>query len=218
MINKLNMAGILDFLGENNFQQIVNGVSKETGVSPSKASSVIEMATPLLLGAMQNKSDNEQAATGLLSALTSDKHNGNLLNNLGSLFENKGDNPLTNEGSGILGHLLGGKESTLSDAISSKTGVSSSNVLQILKILAPVLMSFIAKKMSENNVSSASGLGGLLSTLTGNSSGGNLLTSLLDANGDGNILDDVVGKLGNSSTSSKNGGLGDVLGGFFGGK
>lgn len=61
------MAGILDLLGNKNVQQIINGVSGETGVSTSQASSVISMALPLLMGAMQNNNANSGSASGLLT-------------------------------------------------------------------------------------------------------------------------------------------------------
>lgn len=207
------MAGFLDFLGGDNLQQLVNGVSKQTGVSPSQASSVIEMAGPLLMGAFQKNSSGENAA-GLLNALQSDKHNGSLLDNIGNLFGNA-TNDITKEGSGILGHLLGNNQSAVTNAISTKTGVSASNVTQILQSLAPVLMSFLGKKVSDNNISSANGLGDLLSGFLGGNKG-NLLTSFLDSNGDGNVLDDIAGMMGGKSDKKE--GLGGLLGGLFGGK
>ncbi|ATA67467.1 hypothetical protein CGC48_01810 [Capnocytophaga cynodegmi] len=210
------MAGILDFLGGDNLQKIVDGVSKQTGVSTSQVSSVIEMAGTLLMGAMQNNTSGE-GATGLLSALQSNKHDGSLLDNLGSFFNDGVNSDVTKDGAGILGHLLGGKESTMANAISAKTGVSSSNVVQILQSLAPVLMSFLGKKVSDNNVSSASGLGDLLSGFLGNNNNlGGMLKSLLDSNGDGNVMDDLAGMLGGKSDNK--GGIGDLLGGFLGGK
>lgn len=214
------MTGILDFLGGDKLQQVIDGVSKETGISTSQASSVIEMAAPMLLGAVQNNSQGE-GASSLLSALQSDKHDGSILDNLGSLFGNGGDNAVTQDGANILGHLLGGNQSTVANAIGAKTGVSASNVSQILQTLAPLLMGFLGKKVTDNNVSSTNGLGDLLSGFLGgnNSNAGNLLTSLLDSNGDGNVLDDVMGMFGGKS--NEKGGLGSVLGslgGLFGKK
>ncbi|MDO4230100.1 MAG: DUF937 domain-containing protein [Capnocytophaga sp.] len=210
------MAGILDFLGGDNLQQLVNGVSKQTGVSPSKASSVIEMAGPLLMGAFQNNSSGENA-TGLLNALQSNKHDGSLLDNIGNLFGNGASSEVTKDGAGILGHLLGNNQATITNAISTKTGVSTSNVSQILQTLAPVLMSFFGKKVSDNNISSTNGLGDLLSGfLGGNNKAGGLLTSFLDSNGDGSVLDDIAGMMGGKS--DKKGGIGGLLGGLFGGK
>lgn len=211
------MGNILDFLGGDKLQQIVEGISKETGISTSQTSSVIETAAPLLMGAFQNNSTGN-GAMGLLGALQSDKHDGSLLDNLGSLFANGGNNEVTKDGANILGHLLGNNQGTVANAISSKTGVSVDNIGKILQTLAPVLMSFFGKKVTENKVSSSSDLGGLLSGfLGGNNNSGNLLTSLLDSNGDGNVMDDVMGMLGGKS-NGKSGGIGDMLGGLFGKK
>lgn len=43
-----------------------------------------------------------------------------------------------------------------------------------------------------------------------------MLKSLLDSNGDGNVMDDLAGMLGGKSDNK--GGIGDLLGGFLGGK
>ena len=210
------MAGFLDFLGGDKLQEIIDGVSKNTGISPSQASFVIQMATPMLMGAIQNNSSGEGAA-GLLKALQSDKHDGSLLDNLGNLFNKEGNNDLTKDGAGILGHLLGAKQSTLAGAISAKTGVSSSNVMQILQTLAPILMSFLGKGVSDKGISSENKLGDLLSGFLGNNSNaGGLLNSLLDSNGDGSVLDDVTGMF--TGKSNDKGNIGNLLGGLFAGK
>ncbi|MDO5607528.1 MAG: DUF937 domain-containing protein [Capnocytophaga sp.] len=214
------MAGILDLLGNKNVQQIIQGVSGETGISQSQASSVINMALPLLMGAMQKNSSDSQGAAGLLSALQSSKHDGSLLDNLGGLFSGGVNSAVTTDGVGILGHLLGGSNtSTVSNAISNKTGVSSANVTKILAVLAPILMSYLGKQVTSNKVSNSSGLGSLLNSTLGSNQGGSMLTSLLDSNGDGSILDDVAGLvLGGGNSTQKKGGLGGLLGGLFGGK
>lgn len=205
------MSSILDALGGS---QLIDGITKQTGVSAEQTSSVLSMALPLLMGAMQKNSETEQGASSLLSALQSDKHNGNLLGSIGSLLGGSSAD-LTSDGAGILGHLLGDKTSTVESAISAKTGVSASSVSQILKMAAPFLMSFLGKQVSDKKVNSASGLGSVLESVLGSKQGGNMLTSLLDSNGDGSVLDDVAGMvLGNK----KSGGILGSLGNLFGGK
>ena len=101
--------------------------------------------------------------------------------------------------------------------LSAKTGVSSSNVMQILQTLAPILMSFLGKGVSDKGISSENKLGDLLSGLLGNNSNaGGLLNSLLDSNGDGSVLDDVTGMF--TGKSNDKGNIGNLLGGLFGGK
>ena len=47
------MAGILDLLNSDAGKQLIQGVSQETNQSTDKATSVITMAMPLLMGAMK---------------------------------------------------------------------------------------------------------------------------------------------------------------------
>ncbi len=198
------MTEILNLLGGSN---LIDGITKQTGISKDQVSSVVTNAIPALMGAMQKNSQNEEGAAGLLSALQSEKHDGSLLNGLGSIFGGDNINSLTTDGAGILGHLFGGNQKNIENAISSKTGVSTSGVSQILQMLSPVLMSFLGKQVSDNNVNSVSGLSSILQGL----SGGNMsdILSSLDADKDGSFLDDLAEKF-----LGKN----NPLGGLFGGK
>jgi len=93
------------------------------------------------------------------------------------------------------------------------------SVANILKVAAPILMGVIGKKASQQNVSSSSGIGGLLGGLLGGNSADkeqSFLESILDADGDGSIVDDVAGMV--LGKSSNKGGLGGLLSGLFGGK
>lgn len=206
------MSGILDLLSGTAGQQILSGISQQAGTSESKTSEVLEMALPLLTGAMQRNAATPQGASGLLGALN--KHDGGILDNLGSLFQGGVDDTVTNDGGNILGHVLGGKQANIQNALSQKTGVNSNQIASILKIAAPLVLGYLGKQSRQNNVTSSDGLGSLLSGLSGGGSqNSSLLTSLLDGDGDGSIIDDVAGMaLGNK----KKGGLGGMLGGFFG--
>ena len=46
------MSGILDLLKNNLGETIISGVSKQSGQSTDKTSSVLTMALPILMGAM----------------------------------------------------------------------------------------------------------------------------------------------------------------------
>lgn len=206
------MSGILDLLSGPTGKQIISGISQQAGTSESKTSEVLQMALPLLTGAMQRNAATPQGASGLLGALN--KHDGGILDNLGSLFQGGVDEVVTNDGGNILGHLLGSKQANIQNALSQKTGVNSSQIATILKVAAPIVLGYLGKQSRQNNVSSTDGLGSLLGGLVGGSSQTNsLLTNLLDSDGDGSIIDDVAGMaLGNK----KKGGLGGMLGGLFG--
>lgn len=193
------MAGILDLLGGS---ELLNGISQQAGVSKEQTSSVMELALPMLMGAMQKNSQSASGAESLLGALQSDKHNGSLLSGLGSLLGGNAS-ALTQDGAGILGHLLGSGQDTAANAISQKTGVSSGAVSQILKMAAPVLMSYLGKQVSDKGVNSTDGLSNVLSSVLGGQNASGML-SFLDQDKDGNFIDDIAGMvLGKDNPLSK---------------
>jgi len=209
------MSGILELLNSDMGRQIISGVSGQTGTSAKDTSSVMSMALPLLMGAMKKNVQTEQGAAGLMSAL-SGKHNGGILDNLSGLFEGGVDDSVMNDGAGILGHVLGGNQSNVQNALSQQSGVDAGSVGQILKVAAPLLMGFLGKQTQQANVSDANGMNALLGGMLGGQPKQNqsLIASLIDADGDGSVLDDVAGMV--LGGGKKRGGLGGLLGGLFG--
>ncbi len=210
------MSGILDLLNSPIGKQIISGVSDQTGQPADKTGNLLSMAMPVLMGAMQRNASTPEGASGLLGALSS-KHSGGILDNLGGLFNGGVEESVTNDGAGILGHILGGKQPVVENALSEKSGIDAGSVSQILKVAAPILMGVLGKQASQNNVSDANGLTSLLGGMLGGGSGSkeqSLIESFLDADGDGSILDDVAGMV--LGGGSKKGGLGGLLGGLFG--
>lgn len=211
------MAGILDLLNSDMGKTIISGVAGQSKQPESKTQDVLTMALPVLMQAMKRNAATPQGADGLLGALNNSKHDGSILDNLGGLFSGGVDESVTSEGSKILNHVLGSKQTHVENAISARAGIDSGSVAQILKVAAPILMGVLGKQSREQNVNSSSGLEGLLGgLLSGNSKQQeqSFLESILDADGDGSIIDDVAGMVLNSG--KKKGGLGGLLGGLFG--
>ncbi len=207
------MSGILDLLQGPLGKQIINGVAGQAGQSTAKTSSLLNMALPVLMGAMKKNAATPEGAQGLMGALSN--HSGGILDNLGGLFEGGVDDSVQQDGSGILGHLLGGKQASVESALSQESGMELGAVSNILKVAAPLLMGMVGKQSQSAGVSDSNGLNNLLGGLMGGASSGrgsSILTSLLDADGDGSIIDDVAGM----AMGNKKGGLGGLLRGFFG--
>ncbi|MEW4922521.1 DUF937 domain-containing protein [Algibacter sp. 2305UL17-15] len=212
------MAGILDLLDSDLGKTIINGVAGSTGNDTNKTSSVLTMALPVLMKAMQRNAATPQGAEGLMGAIKG-KHDGSILDNLGGLFGGGVDDNVKQDGEKILGHVLGSKQRGVEKIIGEKSGLDAGSVANILKVAAPILMGVLGNQAKQQNVNSSNGIGDLLGGLLGGSSAQkeqSFLESILDADGDGSIVDDVAGMvLGNAS---KKGGLGGLLGGLFGGK
>jgi hypothetical protein len=208
------MAGLLDLLNSDIGKTLVSGASQQLGQNKAQTTSALSTALPLILGAMKNNASTQQGAEGLLGAL-SGKHDGSILDNLGGLL---GNDSVMQDGAGILGHVFGGREQNVAQAVSKKSGMDMGSAMNLLKMAAPVIMGYLGKQKRQNNVNDANGIGDLLGGLLG---GGaqkeqSLVTQILDADGDGSIIDDLIGMA--AGGSKKKGGLGGLLGGLFGGR
>jgi len=215
------MSGILDLLNSDIGKQMIGGISQETHQPADKTASVVTMALPILLGAMKRNASTESGAAGLMSALDN-KHDGSILDNLGGLFGGGVNEDVKIDGMGILGHVLGGSQDNAVRAVSKKSGMDASSVMQVLQVAAPIILGFLGKEKKKQNISSSSGLGDLLGGLLGG--GGQqqpakqqtLIESLLDGDDDGSVIDDIAGMVLSGGGNKSQGGLGGLLGGLFG--
>lgn len=209
------MSSILDLLNSDMGRQLIKGASSQTGQSADKTAAVLSMALPTILGAMQRNAATPQGAESLNNALSDNRHDGSILDQLGGLLGGgNADSSLLNEGSGILKHVLGGNQKRVEQNISQNSGVDAGSVAQIIKIAAPVLMGVLGSKKRQSNVDQ-NGIGDLLGSVMGGGANSNqsLIEKLLDADGDGSIIDDVAGMV--LGSNKKKGGLGGLLGGLF---
>ena len=138
------MSGILDLLNSDLGKTIISGVSGSTGTDQNKTNSVLTMALPVLMKAMERNAATKDGAAGLMGALNG-KHDGSILDNLGGLFGGGVDDNVKNDGSKILGHVLGQRQQGVEKVIGEKAGIDSSTVANILKVAAPIVIARAAK-------------------------------------------------------------------------
>ncbi|WP_435139465.1 DUF937 domain-containing protein [Formosa sp. A9] len=209
------MSGILDLLNSDLGKSLVSGVAGQTGQDQNKTNNLLGMALPVLMQAMNRNASTPEGAQGLQNALAN-KHDGSILDDLGSFFQGGVDNDVINDGSKILNHVLGQKQNNVEQALSQKSGIDANSVSQILKMATPLLMGYLGKQQRSNNVSNSSDLTSMLGGLLQSNSSGqeqNFLTSMLDADGDGSIVDDVAGMFLDSNKNK--GGLSGMLDNFL---
>ena len=177
-------------------QTIVKSVADQFGLDESQAASAVNTAVPVILGGLNKNIQTPEGAESLNNTLES-KHDGSLLDNLGGILSgNVGD--LQQDGGSILNHVFGNNVGAVQNGIAQKTGISADKIGPIISMLAPVVMAYLGKQKSQNNVN-AGGLGDLLGGMLGGGSaqnGGGLLdmvTGFLDKDKDGSALDDILG-------------------------
>jgi len=195
----------------------VQQIAQQLGISPSQAQGAIATALPLLVGALGSNASQPQGAQALHAALQ-DHAGGDIGSVLGSVL----GGAMGNTGGGsndtvgrMLGHIFGGQQQQATQGIGQATGLGNDQTQMLLRILAPIVMAYLANHMfggqqqasspvaSAPQDSSPQGLGDILGREVeqmGQQQGGGL----------GGLLGQVLGG-GNA------GGLGGILGGILGG-
>lgn len=209
------MSGILDLLNSSMGKELINGASQQMGLNKASTVSALSAAMPLILGAMKNNASTSSGATGLLGALGNSNHNGSMLDNLGNILGGSSidDNVMT-DGGNILGHVFGGQENNAASAISKTSGVDMNSAMNLMKVAAPVIMSFLGKKAASNSISDQNGLSGLLGGLLGNDDGvqQDMASKIQDFDNNDFSIDDIAGLMtGGGKTGNILGTLGKLF-------
>ncbi|MEQ6308898.1 DUF937 domain-containing protein [Delftia acidovorans] len=187
-------------------------MADQIGASPAQTESAVGAALPVLLASLGRNAADPQGAANLFGALQRDHGAasgaggldlGDLLGSLLGGGAGAGGNAGGGlDGAAILGHILGGNQQRAQDGLGQATGLGSGGAAQLLQLLAPIVMSFLAQRVSAGGMD-AGGLGQVLGREHAQAQqqgglGGGLLGSLLDQDGDGQVgLSDLM-KIGGS--------------------
>lgn len=162
------MATIDDLLAQIPMDQL----ARQLGVAPDEAEELTRKALPALVGGMEANAREPGGETSLAEAIG--QHDDDLLDGGVDL-----DQVDTDDGRKIVGHVFGDN----SDQVISRLGGGGkeSMMSQLLPMLAPLVMSFLAKKAggSGSGSSGGGGIGDLLGGLLGGGAGGGGLEDLL---------------------------------------
>ena len=153
----------------------VEQIASKFNLDKQQATSALEQLLPSLKQGMQQNAQQQGGLESLLGAL-SNSQNQRYVEQPEVLAEPQA----IDNGNAILGHLLGSKETSrqVAEQASSKTGIDSGILKQILPLAANVLMGSLTKET--NTQSSQQGF----------------LQGLLDSDNDGSMLDDIAGLAG----------------------
>lgn len=171
-------------------------MAEQLGASPSETESAVSAALPMLLGSLGHNAAQPQGAADLFGALQRD-HGGagpDLGGLLGALLGGAGAGAAGGaapDGAAILGHIFGGNQQRAEEGLGQATGLGGFNAGQLLQMLAPLVMSFLAQRVNAGGMD-AGGLGQALGQERARAQeqgglGGGLLGSLLDRDGDGQV-------------------------------
>lgn len=203
----MNIPASTPLLAEQLLEQLqgpsLQHIAQQLGTDQAQAQSAVEMALPLLLEALGRNAQDGQGADALFGALQRDHMPAapqqalglggmDLGGLLGSMLGSGAQSGAGggDAGAAILGHIFGGGRERVESSLGQAAGLGG-NAGQLLQMLAPIVMSFLAHRVSAGGID-AGGLGQMLGqeharTQSAGMPGGDLLGSLLDQDGDGQV-------------------------------
>lgn len=158
-----------------NNQNSVNSMSQKTGLSASQVSKLLILALPILLRALTKNAASRDGAKSLSDALGQHTSTDNMALQLQNADEE--------DGTKILGHILGGNLGNVVGALSQQTGVQQNQVQSLLGLIAPALLSGLSAATNHAQQQNSYDMSGLLSMFGGQpqQQQGGLLSQLFGA-------------------------------------
>ena len=196
----------------------VQQMAQKLGLGEDQAQSAIGAVLPMLAGAKQQ---NVQGGglEGLLGALQGGNH-GRYLDDPSALLSPEA----VQDGNGILGHLLGGKEVSrqLASHASVQSGVSSDIIKQMLPMVAGLLMGGMSRQANSSGLlgqalgaamGGGAGGGGGIASVLGSLLGGGSGAPEMQQPQQASAASGILGMLGPLMDRNQNGSaLDDILG------
>ncbi|HSD15633.1 MAG TPA: DUF937 domain-containing protein [Thermomonas sp.] len=185
----------------------VRQIGAQLGTGQAQTAGAIAAALPMILGAMGRNTAQPQGAEALLGALGRDHASGagGIGDILGAVLG--GQQSRQTDGLGQLGHIFGGQQPRAEAGLGQATGLGGDKAQMLLKILAPIVLAYLGKRMfggaQQQGDGSAQALGNILGQERAvqqqqGGLGGGLLGAVLDQDGDGEVgLGDLL-KMGGS--------------------
>lgn len=189
----------MDALTQQLMQQLsgdgLSQISRQIGADEQTTGSALSAAMPLLVSALAKNASKPDEAQALHQALAKD-HDGSILNDMSGFL----GNPQAANGAGILGHILGGQQSGVTQGLAQGTGLNSGQVGQLLEVAAPLLMGALGQQQQQQGLDTnelSDFLGGQQQQAQqSNPDMMSMLNNLLDMDRDGSALDDILGMAG----------------------
>jgi hypothetical protein len=202
---------LMDILQGQLSEETIGQLSEHIGAQPEQTASAAQGIFATILGGLANNATSESGLSALGAALDRD-HDGSVLDDLaglvGGMMGGGAQQGEASNGVGILGHILGNNQEAAAEQIGQSSGLNMSQVMQLMPILAPIVMSVLGKAKSQGNL----GLDDLAGVLMGSAQNA-------QQGGFGDLIGSVLGSvLGGGQQQQTSGGdlITSVLGGIFG--
>lgn len=190
------MSSLTDEIFSQLSQADVQQIGQQLGTGHAQTAGAIAAALPMILGAMGRNAGQADGADALFGALGRDHAGGGGIGDiLGAVLG--GQQSRQTDGLGQLGHIFGNQLPRAQAGLGQATGLGGDKAQMLLRILAPIVMAYLAKRMfggasSSPQAASPQALGDMLGQerqfqQQQGGIGGGLLGAVLDQDGDGEL-------------------------------
>jgi hypothetical protein len=170
-------------------------IGAQLGTGQAQTAGAIAAALPMILGAMGRNASQPDGAEALFGALGRDHGAaGGIADVLGAVLG--GQQSRQTDGLGQLGHIFGGQLPRAQEGLGQATGLGGDKAQMLLKILAPIVLAYLAKRVFGGQQTAQSASPQVLGDMLGRERqvqqqqgglGGGLLGAVLDQDGDGQL-------------------------------
>ncbi len=151
---------IVDLIKDQVSDQMMGQIGGLVGGDSTQTSSALGGALPGLLSGLAKSAGTSSGAGALFNAVQ--KQDDGMLGNMGALLGGNDSSNVINQGSSLLGSLLGnGAMGKLAGALTGFSGLNSRGSSSLMGILAPIIIGVIKKKVFDGGLN-AGGLASLL--------------------------------------------------------
>lgn len=116
-------------------------ISRRLGVSEAQAQQGMQVALPLIVGALARNAQEPGGERALRRALDRD-HDGSVFDDIGGLARGKYED----DGQGILRHALGSRRDVAEQRAAQFAGLDGKTMGKLLALLAPLVMGWLARR------------------------------------------------------------------------
>lgn len=130
---------------------LVGKLASSLGINSTIANTIVRAAVPVILGALVGKSAKPEGARALFDVLA--KQDTGLLGRLGSVLGSPQQKTIAEQGSNILGSLLGTSSlGSLVGSVSKFANVETTATTGIIGMLAPIVLGTLSQQQKSSNL------------------------------------------------------------------
>ena len=150
------MSSLADLFRNTVNDALVRQTADLLGESQENTSSAVEAVFPALLSALVNKGNTESGARSILDYIAGNNLNDMIVKDLPTYMTGGPEMEILKaNGADILKFLIGDRVSALIDSVAARHGLRTSSASNLLKIIATLLMTSLARVVGEKNMRAA---------------------------------------------------------------